>query len=173
MTKFKVLGVTVLLGLLIIGGAWAASENGDTTVYWSASCWIKLSVHGDVDLGTIDAITFATGYLESTGNEVVVQSNCVAGYTLKSEAIATTTPSSFAGDILADFYWWVDSYTGPLLISVQNSETNFTALNVQETVASSSNPATHHFDMGYKYYIDTDDIHGDYSVTIRYTATSL
>ena len=176
MHRLRILMVMLLaVALLGLSGVWAATAttSGETTVYWNAVCWIGLAVHPDVNLGTIDASAFATGYLESTGNAVTVHTNCVSGYTLESEAIATTTPTGFTGNILADFYWWVNGVTGPNLDFVQNSETNFTALNTKELVARSLHPATHHFDMGYKYYIDTDDIPGNYSVTIRYTVTSL
>jgi len=175
--RLKFLALAVALATLVTLGGLAQSEQGTTVVYWSAVCWIRLNVHPDVNLGTIDATSFDVGYLEKGGGPVSVRTNC-KGYTLNAEATDVSFPTGFDGGIgdgtaaiLQDFYWKVATVTGNPY-NVQDTYTNFTALNTPKLVGEADNPATHAFGMQYKYMIDIYDIPGDYSVTIRYTATA-
>ena len=161
----------VLVGVAFLG-TWAADKSGQTVVSWDVgSCWINLTVHGSVNLGTI---TPTNPVLEDTdGNDVQVRSNCVNGVVLQVKATDSTTPVGFAGDLLADFQWKVaDAPSNPNVTDIQDSYTSFSAFGTPMTVAVSSKPAMLTFGMGYKYTADEQDIPGAYSITLEYTATS-
>lgn len=167
---------TFAVALLLVGvvflGAWAADESGQTEVSWNVgNCWINLTVHGSVDLGTITA---PDQVLEDTdGNDVQVRSNCANGVELQVKATGSTTPAGFEGDLLADFQWKVaDVPSNPHVTNAQDTYTSFSAFDTLMTVAVSSKPATLTFGMAYKYTSDEQDIPGDYSITLEYTATS-
>jgi hypothetical protein len=156
-------------------GVGAIEESDDTVVFWRVrECWIKLSVHPDVDMGEAD---FSIGYLESTGNPVRVITNC-PGWKLFVEATDTTSPPEFTGapdddppGVLGDFNWRAGSCTPPAE-NAQPTYTTFPGLDERMGVASSGVPATSTCFMDYKYELDVYDIPGDYSVTLLYTVTS-
>ena len=164
----------LLLGLFVVGGIQAATESGETEVYWDAVCWISFTVHSPIYLGTIDATAYATGYLEYIGpdGEMFIRTNCADGYTLEGEAIGLTVPDGFVGDVLADFRWWVAKYDIQGVDFVQETEAAYPGLNQKVLVASSTTPGNDIVVMAYKYYVDVDDIPGKYAVQIRYTVTS-
>jgi len=175
MRAFRLLIASLLLlGLLVAGGSRAATESGETEVYWEAICWISFTVHPPISLGTIDAAAYSTGYLEYIGpdGEMLIHTNCADGYTLEGEAIGLTVPEGFVGDVLADFRWWVAKYDIHGVDFVQETETAFPGLNQKVLVASSTSQGSDVVVMAYKYYIDIDDIPGRYAVQIRYTVTS-
>lgn len=164
--------VALLLAGVVLLGTRAAEESGSTVVSWNAgSCWIDLTVHGNVDLGEI---TEPDQVLEDIdGNDVQVQTNCAGGFELQVKATDSSTPAGFAGDLLADFQWKVaQPPSNSHVKDVQDSYTNFSAWNSAMTVGKSNKPGNETFGMGYQYTSDEQDIPGDYSITLEYTATS-
>ena len=172
MKRLFTFAVALLLVGMVLPGTWAADESGQTVVHWNASgCWINLKVHENVDLGTI---TGPDQVLEdASGNNVRVKTNCANGFVLEVQAADASTPAGFEGDLLADFQWKVAQAPGsPHVTNVQDAYTSFSDFNAAETVAVSSKPGTVTFGMGYRYTSDEQDIPGDYSITLLYTATS-
>jgi len=168
----------LLVGVVFLGlgsDVWAehgggADKSGQTEVSWNVdNCWIKLTVHGSVDLGTITA---PDQVLESTsGNEVFVRTNCTRGYVLAVKATDALTPAGFAGNILADFAWKVAQVSGNVA-EYQNTYTGFPGFGKEMKVGVAEKPGAAHFQMAYRYTSDDEDIPGDYSITLLYTATS-
>ncbi|MGQ9477433.1 MAG: hypothetical protein ACUVRH_02965 [Candidatus Bipolaricaulia bacterium] len=160
------LAIAALWGTISLG----AGAGGKTRVYWNANCWITLDVHQDVFLGTI---TGPGQVLEDTeGNVVSLKTNCHNGYLLAVQAIEATTPPGFAGDILADFAWKVAKVEGNVS-DYQGSYVSFPGFNKKMKVGYGEKPGAAFFHMAYKYTSDEQDIPGDYSITLEYTATSL
>jgi hypothetical protein len=160
------LATLALWGTISLG----AGDGGRTTVYWNANCWITLDVHGDVFLGTI---TGPDQVLEDTeGNIVFLRTNCHNGYVLAVQAVEATTPPGFEGNILADFAWKVARVEGNVS-GYQGSYVSFPGFHQEMKVGTGEKPGAAHFHMAYKYTSDEQDIPGDYSITLEYTATSL
>lgn len=162
-----VLGATLLLGTASL--TWAAEEAEDTHVFWTiGECWIALTVHGDVDLGTVTGVFSEGDTIEDTDyNRIQVKTNCMT-WTLVVTREWTSAPVGYAGDELVDFYQWVVNQGGNPNHTIVMS----TATNEGGTVATGEKPGEHWFDMGYRYVLDLDDIPGDYTVTLTYTVTS-
>jgi len=164
--------VALLLVGMVLPGTWAREEgqSGQTEVSWSVNgCWLSLKVHGDVDLGTITA---PGQVLEDTsGNEVSLRTNCTNGYVLAVQAADAFIPAGFEGDILADFAWKVVKVSGNVN-EYQDTYTTFSNFGEELKVGASERPGVAHFQMAYRYISDDEDIPGDYSITLLYTATS-
>lgn len=122
-----------------------------------------------MDLGTITA----PGQVleDATGNEVFLRTNCLHGYVLAVKAVDALTPPGFAGNLLADFAWKVAKVSGNVA-EYQDTYTAFPDFGRELKVGVSEKPGIAHFQMAYRYTSDDDDIPGDYSITLVYTATS-
>lgn len=179
MSKLKILGVAALLGLLIVGTVWG--DNPDSVVVsWSGgeSCWITMTVHADVFLGTITGVGQV---LPSTGNTISINNNCTNGISLTVEPTAVTDPYDTTSDgvlpngasVFDDFEWKASNASSGFTIAPgKDSYTTFSGLNDDQDVGSSSNPANITVDIDYRYTSDINDVPGDYDVTLEYTATS-
>lgn len=141
------------------------SVHHDVTISWNALTWLVLAVHGSVDLGTIDAsiydIEHGFSSLESFGNNLFVISNSPSGWELSLGVASTLVPPGFPGDLLSDLYWRVDG-------GAYRAATGLDTTPV--LVASRATAGSAVFSFDFRYQVDTDDIPGDYAVTLRYTA---
>lgn len=167
---------TFAVALLLVGGlllgASAANESGETTVSWTENgVWLTLTVHNGVDLGKINS---PIDVLEDiSDNQVTVETNNPAGFILTVKALDFKTPDGFEGNLLADFYWKVaQAPHGKQFHDIQKNYVSFPGLKEQMTVGVSDKQGSATFGMGYKYTADEQDIPGDYSITLEYTATS-
>ena len=180
MCKFKVLGMSLaLLVLLVMGGTWALAESKSksTSVGWSmgSSCWITMTVHNAVDLGTPTGEGQIVG---STGNTITINNNCKGGIKLKVKADGVVDPYATTNDgdlpngasVFDHFKWLVSSSSSGFTVETgKNIYTVFSGLNVEETVGASSNPAHLTVDIDYQYTTDVNDVPGAYNVTLLYT----
>jgi len=166
---------------------WKCSPEGtvsdDTDIYWNIeTCWVCLHVHGNIDLGSAQE---QDKVLEATGNKVGMCTNCAGGVDLVVEPTAVldpydTTGTTFDGNLpngasVFDHFMWKasGSTTNFTVASGAGSYQGFSALNDEKNVGSTGGPA--HFagvEIDYKYTTDSNDVPGNYSVTLLYTATA-
>ena len=143
------------------------SVHHDVSLSWNALTWLVLAVHDPVDLGTIDSAIFDIDHgfssLESFGNQVFVISNSPNGWEVVLGVASTSAPPGFQGDLLADLYWRIDEGTYHSAIGL-----DMAPVLVASRPAAGSAVLTFDF----RYQVDTDDIPGAYTVTLRYTATA-
>ena len=154
----------LLLGGLLLGTAGFAVEKS-TDVYWTiGDYWITLTVHDDVDLGTVPGPWEESEYIieDTDGNEIRVRTNCLR-WTL-SVSREWEPPVGYSGDGLRDFYTWVVDHGGDHSVAP-----GWDSPNNGEGAIAKGKPGLHWFDMGYRYELDYDDIPGTYTVTLTYT----
>jgi len=148
---------------LYVDGRWEQTIPAWVDLNWRTLSWLVIAAHGSIGLGTIDSTIFDIrdrfASLESFGNQVFVISNSPWELTLGVAEILT--PPGFRGDLLANFYWQVDG--GPFHSA--------SGLDRAPVRVVSQTAGSRVFSFNFRYQVSTDDIPGDYAVTLRYTAT--
>ena len=167
--KRLIIVTLLLVGVMLIGALAENGDSGKTAISWEVNgCWVRLTVHPDVYLGTF---TGPDQTLESTGNELMLVTNCPNGYVLDVQATDAKTPPAFTGDILEDFEWKVERAWGNV-DEYQGDYTRFPGFNQRLKVGVADKPGEAHYSMAYRYTSDSEDVPGSYSITLVYTATS-
>lgn len=158
--------VGLMVSMVAFGVAAAPNASEDAEVYWQVqNCWITLTVHSDVDLGVVSGAFSPGDALESAGHPVTLRTNC-ANWQLSVSREDFTAPAGHSGNGLQRFYQWVDTMNGAPANVDMWTEANWDAQ------VANGGPGNRTFQMNYKYELSYDDVPGDYSVTLVYTATS-
>ncbi len=178
----KLAVIVLSIALMSALGVGLLGETDNPVVSWSmnegGSCWITFTGHGDVDLG--DA-TGGSETLSSTGNGLSIDNNCTSGITLTVEPNAVSDPYETTSDgslpneasVFDDFKWKASNAHAQFSIATgMDSYHPFDDLSDEDTVGSTSNPASVNVDIDYQYVTDLNDVPGSYSVTLLYTVSS-
>jgi hypothetical protein len=149
------------------------SVSNTVTVAWEIEgCWIALCVVPDfIYLGRTSPF-FNPGdvLVDDDNNRISVITNCHTNIQLIADVQTTAYPPGFPGGksaLLSDFYVMYQRWHhGSVLVSWTP------ASNLPVMIDTWSGPGAKHFNAGYKYVLDLNDIPGNYAVTIMYTATA-
>jgi|GEM_PF-4963538 len=161
----------------------AASGKPGWTLGSGGGCWVDISGHGSIDLGSYSFGSGASSVMpgdtiDSTnvGNgqkKIQVKTNCKDTLTTSVYPTNFSLPTGHpvtAETAIQDFAVTADQ--GDL----SSGYTNFSGIGSEAantiTVDSYSGPSTKNYVMDYQYTIDRNDVSGDYTVTLMYTVST-
>jgi len=174
----------------------AVPLDQSTDINWNAYKWMILVVHSNVDdMGTITEAQYTGesasgagdfGNLESIENNIFVISNSVHGWTLVVEAVEAGSSVPTGGSMTKDDLLEGSSGSGKdrqggfMLKCTNAPDGNITTYASfdgfgaadQLTVDDRSSLGYKVYDVDYKYEVDVQDEPGDYTVQLKYTATT-
>lgn len=188
MKRLFVLSLVAVLsvGLLSVGAFAQVNtqgtddESATTEVFWNyqgvVQCQVGLSVHSNVNLGTIETVDSTT---TSGLEQVDTEGNCA--YTVNVEEYSINSPITNS-NVWDDFYIRLDGYSGPNLTDQTSSHNNWKRFNRDSngsewdfgkyTGNDFGDLQSATWNMRYRYNTDAQDENGEYRIYLRYTVST-
>lgn len=173
--------LAVLLVLAFVAPVVAETERQGVDVSWELKgCWISLGAPSSHTIAPSDGTEYDNWQVgqiigNNQAHRVEVRTSC-RGYSLSVKSTDFDLPTGHGDSgalwkAITDFELNPDVVTGGV-----NSEwsgwNNFTTFGNDKTILQIDNPKTTKTDMYYQYHIDKNDVSGNYTMHLTYTAST-